>query len=52
MKFSEVSIGTYFSMNKGLLWRKVSDTEAIDVWSGRRVKIIADVICNTLTKEQ
>lgn len=52
MKFSEVPIGTYFSMNRGLLWRKVSDTEAIDVWSGRRVKIIADVKCNISTKEQ
>lgn len=52
MNFSEVPIGTYFSMNRGLLWRKVSDTEAIDVWSGRRVKINADVKCNISTKEQ
>lgn len=52
MKFSKVPIGTYFTMNKGLLWRKVSNTEAVDVWSGRKVKIIAEVMCNTLAKEQ
>ena len=51
MKFSKVPIGAYFTMNKGLLWRKVSDTEAVDVWSGRIVKIIAEVLCNVLSKE-
>ena len=51
MRFEEIAIGTYFTTSKGLLWRKVSETEAIDIWSGRRVKIIADVVCNIQAKE-
>lgn len=43
--FSEVDIGSYFTMRRGLLWRKVSPTEAIDVWSHRIIQVKSDVLC-------
>ena len=51
MKFVDVTIGAYFTMNKGLLWRKVSDTEAVDVWSGRVISIKPSIICHVQSKE-
>lgn len=43
--FSEVSVGSYFTLRKGLLWCKVSRTTARDVWSGRIVTISPEVVC-------
>lgn len=45
MPFSKIPIGSYFTMCRGLLWRKVSSTEAIDVWSHRIIQIKSDVLC-------
>ena len=44
--FSEVSVGSYFTLRKGLLWCKVSQTKAKDVWSGRIVTISPEVVCS------
>ena len=44
--FSEVSISSYFTMRRGLLWRKITSTQAVDVWSNRVVQINPDVICH------
>ena len=44
--FSEVGIGSYFMMRRGLLWRKTTSTQAVDVWSNRVVQINPDVICH------
>lgn len=46
IEFSKIPIGVYFSMKKGLLFRKVSITEAVDVWSGRRLMIKPETECN------
>lgn len=45
MPFSKIPIGAYFTMKRGLLWRKVSSTEAVDVWSGRIIQVKSDVPC-------
>ena len=52
MKFAEIPIGTYFTMPKGLLWRKTSDNEAVDVWSNRIIKVKPTTKCNVLSKEK
>lgn len=46
MPFSKIPIGAYFTMKRGLLWRKTTSTQAIDVWSQRIVPIKPDVICH------
>lgn len=46
MSFSKILIGAYFTMKQGLLWRKVSATEAVNVWTGHIVQINLDVICH------
>lgn len=46
MLFSEIPIGAYFTMKRGLLWRKTTSTQAIDVWSHRVVQVKPDVICH------
>lgn len=45
MPFSEIPIGAYFTMKRGLLWRKTTSTQAVDVWSNRIVQIKPNVIC-------
>lgn len=32
-------------MNKGLLFRKISTTEAVDVWSNRKITIRSETKC-------
>lgn len=49
--FSDVEIGSYFTLRKGLLWRKISQTEAKDVWSGRIVTVSPEVVCSIRIKE-
>ena len=46
MPFSEIPIGAYFTMKLGLLWRKTTPAQAVDVWSHRIVQIKPDVICH------
>ena len=46
MPFSKIPIGAYFTMKRGLLWRKTAPTLAVDVWSNRVVQINPDVICH------
>lgn len=48
MKFSEVPVGVCFTMSKGLLWRKLSETEAVDVWSGRLITVKPNIRCDLL----
>lgn len=50
IKFSKIPIGVYFTMKKGLLFRKVSITEAVDVWSGRKIVIKPETECNVEKK--
>lgn len=50
--FSRVGIGEYFVLPKGLLWRKISPTQAIDVWSGRIVTINPEVTCSMQTEQK
>ena len=51
MKFIDVSIGAYFTMAKGLLWRKLNNAEAVDVWSGRIIRVKPTTKCNVPSKE-
>lgn len=44
-KFRDIPIGSYFTMKFGLLWRKVSDMHAADVWSGRVIYVDSEVAC-------
>ena len=37
--FSNLANGDYFTMKKGLLFRKVGTSDAVDVWSGRKIII-------------
>lgn len=48
MPFSEIPIGANFTMKRGLLWRKTTSTQAVDVWSNRIVQINPDVICHII----
>lgn len=52
MKFADVTIGAYFIMNKGLLWRKLNNAEAADVWSGRIIRVKPTTKCNVPSKEK
>ena len=46
MPFSKIPIDVYFTMNRGLFWRKITSTQAVDVWSHRIIQIKPDVICH------
>ena len=52
MTFSAVPVGEYFTMSKGLLWRKLNNAEAADVWSGRIIRVKPTTKCNVLSKEK
>ena len=52
MIFKDIQIGSYFSMRFGLLWCKISNTEAKDVWSGRIVTIDSETICHIEKKDR
>lgn len=52
MMFKDIKIGSYFMMSFGLLWCKISDTEARDAWSGRLVAIDSETICHVEKKRR
>lgn len=52
MKFIDIPIGENFTMKWGLLWRKVGETKAVDVWSNRLVQISPEVNCCLLKSEK
>lgn len=52
MKFLDVTIDTYFTMSKGLLWRKINNEEAVDIWSGRIIRVKPETKCNISNKEK
>lgn len=52
MTFSAVPVGEYFTMPKGLLWRKLNNAEAVNVWSGRIIRVKPTTKCNVLSKEK
>lgn len=43
MTFSELKKGEYFTMKKGLIWVKIDENYARDVWSGRIFLITKNV---------
>lgn len=52
MMFKDIQIGSYFTMRFGLLWCKISDTKAKDVWSGRIMTIDSEKICHVEKKRR
>ena len=43
MTFSELKKGEYFTMKKGLIWVKIDENHARDVWGGRVFLITQNV---------
>lgn len=52
MMFKDIKIGNYFTMSFGLLWCKISDTEARDAWSGHVVTIDSETSCHVEKKRR